>query len=150
MSDNYLHLVPCDPEFDPDPPRVAEAVKLLASFLPNADDVSVRQSEEVQFIDQGENFERVLCPGCGSDLTELWGDWMDEAAASGFRSRDISPPCCGAETELNGLVYEWPAAFGRFLLTALNPRMGGWLPQDQQTAIEEILGCPLRQVLSHV
>jgi hypothetical protein len=60
MSDSYLHLVPCDPEFVPDASCVAEAVKLLASFLPNADDVSVRQSEEIRFIDQGESFDGAL------------------------------------------------------------------------------------------
>lgn len=149
MSDNHLRLIPKDPEFIPEAPRAAEAVSLLASLVLGADDVSSQATEEIQFIDQGSNFERVLCPGCGSDLTEMWPDWMDKASESSFRNRGISAPCCRVETELNNLVYDWPAGFARFSLNARNPVLRGWLPQEGQKVIEDVLGCPLRQVLVH-
>jgi hypothetical protein len=149
MSDHYLRLIPEDPAFVPDGTRVALAVELLRSFTPKADDVAPEESSAIRFIDQGSNFEQVLCPACRADITEAWSEWMDAAAESDFRDRSITTPCCTEPTDLNSLVYKWPAGFARFALCATNPALNGWLPDEDQSRIEQVLGCRVRQVFAH-
>ena len=61
MSDTYLRIIPDDPNFVPSAEREATVRQLLMALLPGTEIVA-KHSEEVQFIDPGENFERVMCP----------------------------------------------------------------------------------------
>jgi len=114
VSDDFLRLIPTDPWWlpagDVDGPAAA-AGHLLA---PGADKVVVERHEEPVFWDAGENFERVLCPGCGRKIPiEWWRERMFAAWDMGCRSLEVAVPCCGAVFSLNDLVYEWPQGFSR-------------------------------------
>jgi hypothetical protein len=122
----------------------------LRAFAPHADQVRAEVFPEIQFIDQGANFESVACPSCGEDITDAWSEWMDTAAQSQFSKLSIQLPCCGLASDLNMLQYDWPAGFARFMLEAMNPSLGDWLPQADLAVLEETLGCKLRQILAHV
>jgi hypothetical protein len=52
-------------------------------------------------------------------------------------------------SDLNDLVWEWPAGFAKFILEAMNPRLQGRLPEERQSQTETILGCGLRQIYAH-
>ena len=117
--------------------------------LVRATKVEARLSEHVEFIDQGANFEKVLCPGCGDDLTDPWPSWMDEAAKSNFSELTLATPCCGRATDLNALRYVWPAGFARFALRAQNPAIGGFLAPSDLSVLESVVGCRLRQIRAH-
>lgn len=58
-------------------------------------------------------------------------------------------PCCGANMNLNQLIYEFPQAFARFRLEAMNPGIGE-LPDEDREEFEQILGCPLIVVYRHI
>ena len=118
----------------------------LAEHLPAADRVDAEVARDIEFIDAGENFESVSCPGCGQSLDDWWGEAMSEAAEDGFTDLLVTTPCCGASTSLNDLVYEFPQAFARFSLSACNPGVPN-LPEGVQAEVERLLGCPTRTVL---
>lgn len=54
MSDAYLRYVPVDPEFVPQEQAIRTASNLLCSFV-NVGSVECRISQEVEFVDAGEN-----------------------------------------------------------------------------------------------
>lgn len=149
MSDNYLHLVPCDPRWQPDAAAAEKAVEITRRLFPQAEHVSVEYREDVTFFDAGVNTQSIHCAFCGSDLEAWWGGAMDEAAASDFADLAVETPCCGKSTSLNDLRYVWPAAFGICALTVVNPTatsLGG----DQLQGIEQAIGSSLRVVWQHL
>jgi hypothetical protein len=149
VSDDYLRLIPREPEFVPDSDASAEAVLTLRSLAPLAEEVKVSVTETIRFIDQGGNFERVLCPKCGAELNEWWVSEMDKAWENRSTNLVTSTPCCETTLSLNDLEYQWPAGFSRYVLEVRNPSLGGCLKPAQVARLESILGCELRQVLAH-
>lgn len=151
MSDNFLKLIPQQPQFVPDAENIGQALKLLISYLIEADEISVIISREVRFIDPSGNWEAVLCPNCKANLN----DWVGEAINlayqnSAFENLAIVTPCCRFHTSLNDLEYHWPAGFARFSIEARNPFIGGELEQNQLSKVEATLSCRLRQILAHL
>lgn len=149
MSDSFLQFVPADPLYQPETHRAEAAKTLLMSFVPNSQKTSFDFKESVEFFDPGGNWSGVACPACGADLESWWADAMDVAAASGFRRLQTDVPCCGKLISLNELNYVWPAAFGLFVLEAMNPGVSE-IALDQCLALEEALGCKLLVVWSHI
>ncbi|MEP7362692.1 MAG: hypothetical protein ABI972_05505 [Acidobacteriota bacterium] len=149
MSDNYLRLIPADPEFQPLPGALDDAMQLLNQLVPLAAERRVRQGDEVQFVDQGENFERVLCPHCGNDLTDQWLPWMETSSQSRFVVRTIVLPCCSRHADLNDLEYKWPAGFAKAILELENPDPAEFLDSEALKNLERLLRCKIRQVLAH-
>jgi hypothetical protein len=148
MSDNTLKLIPASPHYVPTAVAAQEARDLLAVFFSEAAEISSKFTEEARFVDQGANWERVLCPICGTELDEAW--WqkaMDAAYRTNFANLSVILPCCGAMLSLNDLQYEWPAGFARFTLEIRNP--GGDLDDYQLRSLEQILGCHLRKIWAH-
>jgi len=149
MSDFFLSLIPEDPTYVPSAEAQAQAVAALRARLPPPSQVEARVFDEVTFIDPGSNFEKVLCPACDEDITEHWAGWMDAAFEAEFSNLSLTMPCCERVTNLNALRYIWPAGFARFSLCAMNPNIGGVLAAKDVSALEDGLGCKLRQVYAH-
>lgn len=149
MSDDFVRIIPADPQFTPPAGTREAALQRLSSWLPSAGDITSDLSEEIRFVDPGANLERVECPSCKSDLFDWWQDAMEEASADGFRSLEVVVPCCQAETTLNDLRYKWPAGFARFVIELRNPGRGDALTEGELGQLENLLGCKLRQVLAH-
>jgi hypothetical protein len=148
MSDNYMRWIPVSPEYIPDALASEEARRLLTSFVPHADEVRVWLTSDIEFIDQGSNWERVHCPNCGSELDiRWWQEAMDAAYATKFTNLIVLLPCCHNECSLNDLRYERPAGFARFVLEARNPEAD--LNDAQVQALEQKLGCALRKIWTH-
>jgi hypothetical protein len=149
MSEHFITLIPTSPYFVPDDAAFEEARRRFSTFLTNADQIEGRVTEEVTFVDQGGNFERVSCPRCRKELTTVWWqDAMDKSHDSGFQRLDIITPCCAYSTSLNDLEYHWPAGFARCWLRARNPQQKE-VPREQIRQLEEMLGTALRQIWTH-
>ena len=58
-------------------------------------------------------------------------------------------PCCNTICTLNDLAYDWPQAFGRFAIEAMNPNIGE-LPEVHLAELEAILGTSLRVIYQHI
>nr|WP_315481723.1 hypothetical protein [uncultured Undibacterium sp.] len=149
MSDNWLQYIPTNPEFIPTINAANDAVKLLEAFFPLAEEVKFEISDSVNFYHPGANWSGVECLNCGVNAESWWDDVMDQAAESQFRSLTFIAPCCGAEVSLNNLKFIWPAAFGSFVLEAMNPRSKN-LSSEQFTLLESTLECSLREVAVHL
>jgi hypothetical protein len=146
MSERFFSLIPEQPDYVPSAEAQSRALEMFRSFAPKASNVEIRIFEHIQFIDQGEFFERVACPACETELkSKRWGELMNKTYESQFTDRLITMPCCGFKTDLNSLRYESPAGFARFVLEADSTDLD-WLPADRQSMLEEVLGCKLRQI----
>jgi hypothetical protein len=149
MSDNWLRYVPVDPQFQPSPLAAKAAEALLISFLPEAEEVNSEFTESVAFIDPGANWSGVQCPCCGADAQAWWDDAMSVAAEAGFTSLSVRASCCDAMTSLNAMHYVWPAAFGRYVIEAMNPNVKS-LSAIQLDLLAATLGCAVTEVAAHI
>ena len=149
MSDNWIQFVPVDPEAQPTREAADKAIELLSSFAPEADEVSAKFAETIEFFHPGGNWSGVECPSCGVDAASWWNDAMDRASQDSFRDLSVTTPCCETQTSLNDLRYVWPATFGRFVLEAMNPNIGNTTP-EQDLELTECLGLGLRKVLTRL
>jgi len=82
--------------------------------------------DRLQFIDQGENCEAVLCPSCGKRfpidfLTEddpgtTWRYEVTDAISktSPIDQLRTTMPCCGAQLPFTSLKFDWPAGLHGF------------------------------------
>lgn len=148
VSDNFLRLIPSDPEWTPEVSPDG-ALELLTRLVPDAESVNVEIRDGVEFFDSGGNFVGLRCPLCNAQLDQAW--WaakMATAAASGFADLHVDTPCCGAQTSLNELRYDWPAGFARFVIELLNPGRS-WLDASELSLVAAAIGCPVRQVMAH-
>jgi hypothetical protein len=148
VSDNYLRIIPDDPEFVPSLDCERRAVRELSALVPHAE-IEAQRSDRVQFVDQGGNFERVLCPHCGAEITTTdWQAAMDQAWLGSFADLNFQTSCCRRSANLNDLVYERPAGFARFTLEVSGNGLC-FLPEEKVGTISEALGCRVRQVMAH-
>ena len=149
MSDNYLQYVPADPKFRPSTEAAVNAERLLARYLPHAEEVHASFYEHVMFFDPGGNWSGVHCPNCGADAEPWFGEATSKAADTNFESLLITTPCCGQLVSLNDLRFVWPAAFATFMLEAANPNSKGLTPAEL-SQLEVVLGCALREIPMHL
>jgi len=150
MSDNWITLIPETPNFIPGEAAQAHAGQLFWTIAPDSDQIDVNVFDKLAFFACGANFERILCPACGSEIpTEWWQDRMDEDFDNGFKLTKYATPCCSSAITLHELNYDWPQGFGRFSLDAMNPKIG-LLDDEQKKAFEEILGTRLRVIYQHI
>jgi hypothetical protein len=150
MSTSVLKVIPIDPKWTPGPAEREKARALLLRYVPESPEVIAVVREHVEFIDQGGNFERILCPGCGEELvTEWWQSAMDKAYEGHFEDLRVRTPCCRSATTLNELKYEWAAGFARFSIEARDPNRSEELSKEEMGGLEALLGCRLRQVWAH-
>lgn len=148
MSDDWLIVIPSDPEYVPNPAIQQMAFALFSSFVGKADDLSILETETVEFISPGENWESVTCPACGANLSEWWQQAAEAAYANEFSDLMVQVPCCGAQGSLNDLIYSWPAGFARFRLQARNPT--GDVNDTQLSLLSNVMKGELRIVRARI
>lgn len=144
MSATIFKLIPEDVHFVPDKGNVEQVRSYLVSIFPSAT-VSVEQTEEIQFVDQGENFVQIACPNCDAVLDlKWWHNAMDSAWQSAFKELDVQLPCCSAYSTLHGLRYDFPAGFSRLIFEIENPEEE--VRTEHLRRVEQLLGCEIRMV----
>ena len=151
MSDHWIALVPQDPNFVPDSQTHDDALELFHAIAPDAEEIRIKLFDKIRFFDCGGNFERIICPPCGQEISiDWWQDRMnDDYDGNGFLLAKYSTPCCGASIGLNEFQYDWPQAFARFGIDAMNPNIGE-LSDEHRSEFERILGTPLMTIYQHI
>lgn len=150
MSDDWIIIVPTDPRFVPEPGRQLEARAWLASIAPEAEQIEIKESDQIEFFDCGSNFDRAVCPSCHAEIPMVWWEGrMADDHNGGFKLDKYQTSCCGAAHTLDELIYDWPRAFGRFALDVMNPNIGK-LNELQQNLLEQILGTRVRIIYQHI
>jgi hypothetical protein len=149
MSENWVILIPEDPRCVPPPDSQECARKRFWEIAPEADSIEIEIDDKITFVYCGENYERIVCPSCHSEIDYDWSrDTMVQDYEGGFRLEKYVTPCCGAAHTLHELAYEWPQGFGCFALSAKNAR--GPLGEEYRREFEQILGTPLRIIYRHM
>lgn len=149
MSDNWLQFVPIDPQFLPSAEAAEGARRLLASFVPDSESVTASFKDHVEFFHPMGNWSGVGCPSCGAEAESWWEDAMRNSAETQFQDLFVTAPCCGSRVSLNELRYLWPAAFGRFVLEAMNPNVRD-ITAEQELALSSELGSLLHKIWVHL
>ena len=148
MSDNILKIIPSSPEYVPNEDVVRRAKNYLSAIFPDVEKICINLSDDVRFIDQGTNWERVICPGCGIELDPAWWqEAMDSAYQNRFVNLSIQMPCCGTESSLNDLQYECPAGFARFSFEIYNAIKD--INLGELRSLEQIVGNKLKIIWAH-
>ncbi|MEO3946165.1 hypothetical protein [Gorillibacterium sp. CAU 1737] len=147
MSDVVVKVIPKDPEFVPSETSlglVQEWIKLNVSN----EETKYMLTDEVRFIDQGENFESICCPFCLNRIDlEWWSEQMDRASETAFHQLSVVTECCSKATSLNDLNYKWNAGFSRFSIEIRNPQ--DELKIEHTEYLEQLMGCPIRKVVAY-
>ena len=149
MSDNWLQFISVDPTWQPTPGAADSAAAFLRALAPDSDEINAEFKDEVEFFHPGANWSGVECPSCGADAEGWWDDAMGVAAERGFADLTVAAPCCGAKTSLSDLRYVWPAAFGRFVLEAMNPNISE-ITAEQERRLADRLGTEFHTVWVHI
>lgn len=146
MSDHFLLVIPSDPCADA--PENTDAVSAALSAICGTNEVRFKNYGKLQFIDCGENFERILCPECGHEFTTPeWHAWMDADwhGEDGFHLHDHKSPCCDKTMKTSDLIYEWPQGFARWFVSARNTGRGPLTPAEVEQ-LETIAGLKLTAI----
>lgn len=144
MALSILRLIPTSPTYSPTAEQVGEVMSLLQLTYPELHP-KVDARDEIEFIDQGGNFEYIRCPCCGFDIkTDWWQEAMSQAYLSRFRNLSITCPICGCSTSLNDLIYHLPAGFARFSISFVDPEAD--LDPETIEHIGSILNVGLRRI----
>lgn len=148
----WIVIVPQNPEHMPSSDNAQVAAKILEQMASGAEKIEIIKDERVQFFDCGGNLETVSCPRCHADIdTDWWSQTMsaDFDEDTGFMLNDYRLPCCSSSVSLNALDYSFHQAFGRFALSAMNPKIGE-LSVEAIVKIEAALGCEVSVVYQHI
>ncbi|WP_409311018.1 hypothetical protein [Pectobacterium sp. B1J-3] len=150
MSDYIVRYFPADRFFQPSQQIADKAALFLEAVL--GAPVTYDLYDKMAFIDGGETFGDIHCPQCGKKLdVEWWSDEMSESyEKSHFHRLDITTPCCGVNTTLDQLNYEFPVSFGRFLLNVENPDELLSNKPEQFAELEILVGGNLREIVARI
>ncbi|MCX7922003.1 MAG: hypothetical protein N3B21_08340 [Clostridia bacterium] len=148
MSDCILKIIPNAPMFVPSLQAINSLREIEIDIFSHADGVEHKIYEHIEFIDQGSNFERIICPICSSEISmDWWQDSMDRAYTSMFVCLDIETPCCKKACNLNSLKYEESAGFSKIAIEVLNPKEN--IKKNEFYLVEKMLGCSLRKIWAY-
>ena len=158
MSDNWIAVIPYEPDYVPSTEQADAALSFLQLLAPCSDEVKYSTDDQIRFRDCGVNLELIACPFCGAHLDHEW--WLERMAEDsegdvedfhdrGFPLRPITVPCCARAASLNQLVYSFDQGFSRFILEAMNPNIDR-LDEEDVRRLSDLLGTPLRVIYQHI
>jgi hypothetical protein len=147
MSDEYITIIPEQPDFVPDTARQIQAISYFGSLVSQSPNIQRQVSNQIQFIDCGQYFKYVKCPSCDATIdTDTWLDWMKaDFSGEGFSLNFHKMTCCQESFTLQRLKYHFPQGFARFQLSAINSNIGQ-LSDIQISQFEQILECSVRAI----
>jgi hypothetical protein len=153
MSDDVLSIIPTEPHWQPDQAGGRRAAGLVARLVPDDGGIDahidVTWHDSLTLVDCAQNLETITCPLCDERIDlEWWADLLDEHEDEGFATLLINTPCCGHETTLDALHYDWPCGLANFEIAIRNPERA-WLSNDELSAVADTLGHPVRQIRAH-
>ncbi|MFF2775962.1 hypothetical protein ACFVU3_13735 [Streptomyces sp. NPDC058052] len=155
MSDDVLSIIPTDPQWQPDRTAAERTAALAADLAPGLPDgveveMDVTWHDTLTPVDCGDNLERIGCPHCGASIdTEWYADLLESHGENGFTTLVVEVPCCGTDTSLDVLDYDWPCGFARFEIAIWNPERD-WFGDEDLVALGDTLGHPVKQIRAHI
>jgi hypothetical protein len=151
MSDNWICIIPKDPNWTPSSAQQIELEMALRSIVPPSEKVEFETDDDIKFRDCGGNFESIKCPNCKVAVnTEQWQSLMDiDYDGNSFRMCKYQMDCCGCEVSLNELEYYFTQGFSKFIARCMNPNKGE-LAKNEIRSIEEALTTTVSVIYQHI
>lgn len=148
MSDHFVKIIPNDPYFCISGQQAQVVVQYLKLNV-KADAVEASMHDHLSFVDCGANLTSISCPYCNSLLTfDWWGNAMNRAFNDHFESLSVQLPCCGADSTLNDLLYDFPCGFAFVEFVITNPVTE--VKEGILSAIHNLLGITVRVIHAHL
>ena len=154
QSDNGIYsgarliIIPIDPSFQPDEDKQRDIVSFLVNLYPNCEIISVAQ-EYIEFVDPGENLEKIICNLCGRQLEmAFWQSNMDRAYQNHFLDLIFETKCCNNSTSLNDLNYYFNAGFAKYKLIIVAPDLDSDLVADLLVQLENTIEVKLQSIFA--
>jgi len=142
-----LKIISSNPSYVPNQEQQQQAKDFLAKIYPKHKIESI-STDTIEFVDQGQNFDSIICPLCGKEIeTEYWQDAMEKANQTHFTNLSMVTPCCKKTTSLNDLGYVTPAGFAKYVLSVDDPETE--IKQRDLSTLQKILDAALRTVYAH-
>ncbi len=151
MSDNWICIIPRDPNWTPDSIQMNAGKMILQTIMPQSEEIELAVDDNIKFRDCGGNFESVQCPKCKAAInTERWQSLMDsDYDGNSFRICNYKMDCCGHETSLNDLEYFFAQGFSMFMARCMNPNKGE-LSEMEIRSIEHALTTKVTVIYQHI
>jgi hypothetical protein len=147
MSSTHLKFISTNPDFIPSQSQKNQAKAFINSIFNNTE-IEFNETKDIEFVDQGSNFESISCNICGRIIdNDYWQHTMDKAYETHFKVLTFITPCCHKKTSLNDLQYHWPAGFAKFQISILDPV--GDIKTTEVSELEKILGTKVRKIWAH-
>lgn len=146
MSSTVLKIIPTYPVYVPDTAQQEKAEVFLRELYKD-NEIVILETDTIEFIDQGENFESVSCNVCGQNIQlDDWQDQMNTAYQKQFTDLNFQTPC-RHHTSLNDLNYQSSAGFAKFSISISDAQRE--LAKNELDMLQELLGTSLRIVWAH-
>jgi hypothetical protein len=147
MSSTFLKFIPASPDFIPAKLNQDKAKEFLHNIFSNCK-IDFTKTDNIEFVDQGANFESVSCNYCGHDIDiVVWQRAMDKAHQNHFKNLSFMTPCCHKTTTLNHPQYHWPVGFAKFEISISDPTSD--IKDIELKQLEKILGTKIRKIWAH-
>lgn len=147
MSFTVIKIISTEPTFEPTKNNQVTAKKFLTNFY-NSNQISFETTKDIEFVDQGENFESVSCDLCGHKIEiDNWQNEMENAHKKQFSNLIFKTTCCNKTTSLNNLIYKLPAGFAKFVISITDSDVQ--LNENQLRDLEKTLVTKLRIITAH-
>lgn len=151
LSGHELVIIPRDPKFSPNDKQLNECLNFLKKEYPE-NIIQSDKSNQVGFVDCGQNFETVQCNWCGEEMeTEFWQEQLSNSYDnSNFNQLEFVTDCCKEKSNLNDLIYIGDCGFSSYSISINNPEPD----EDLETLVVEnigkILGTEIKVFWRHV
>lgn len=148
MSDYIVKIIPTDCTYSVTKKQADHLLKFIKSKI-HADNIKTSIYETPVFVDCGSNLETISCPYCRAQVDfSWWNESMNTARENSFKELSVIMPCCGKESTLNDLLYDFPCGFACIEFDILNPSMD--FDNETISIIRDLLGSPIRMVHAHI
>lgn len=148
MPDYIVKIMPTDCTCSVTNEQANRILKFIKSKI-KADDIKTFIYETPVFVDCGSNLKAISCPYCGEELDfSWWGECMNTASEDRFNKLSVTMPCCGKESTLNDLLYDFPCGFACIEFDILNPVTN--FDNETLSIIEDLLGNSIRVIHAHI
>ncbi len=121
IAGHELVIIPIDSKYKPSDAQIKASLELLQIEYPDCE-ISSEVYDSVEFVDQGQNFEKVTCNFCSREMSmDFWQEKMSKSYDSThFDDLNFKTECCGKITNLNKLIYESDCGFASYRLSINN------------------------------
>ena len=94
MSSTILKIISTNPSYFPSKEKL-ENGRVFLKNLYKDNQIEFTETDTIEFVDQGENFESVSCNSCGHAMEiKNWQNLMDEAQKNQFKDLSFHTSCC--------------------------------------------------------